>query len=201
MGSVLTLAQTFLRPYVVDGVPGSGVNQPLKSDGLNAFAQIDAAFTDLALFSAIGVAYATLAALTADTTGAHPLGLVFNDGTPANDGIYLWTAGAPGSWSNTGITLPSTYAAAVTQLQAAVPWRATTWCSVAQLRTQLGVLGLYETVQDAIQDGPAGPVTSLWNHGMTCTVGGPLGLLVQSALGYSGGQMATLFANALALPF
>lgn len=41
MGSILTLAQTWLRSYVTAGVPASGVNQPAKAEGLDVFEALD----------------------------------------------------------------------------------------------------------------------------------------------------------------
>ena len=177
MGAALTLGELFLRAYVVDGVPSSGINDPAKSDGIAAFAAIDAALSDIATFGGATVAFDTLAHLDADLTpGAGVLGIVYNDGTASNNGVYVKVGGTgTGSWTATGITLASAIGAAVTLLEAAAPWYNTSFAQVAQLRIALQNAGVFETVNTAVSGDPENPVNAWWTGGGMVTQAGTLG--------------------------
>jgi hypothetical protein len=109
MGSTLTKAQTFLRAYVTDGVPGSGANQPSKTDGIAAFADADSRLTGLESTVTSGLitedTWAHLSGITGTTIGEGAA--VLNDsgmhtdpvvsGTVPNQGTYAWSA-SPAGW-------------------------------------------------------------------------------------------------------
>ena len=97
--SVLTGAQVF-RKYQVDGVPGSGSNNPKKADTAAWATWLESMIGA----GSPGLAYATLAGLNADLAhGAASTALVYSDSTPANNGIYVKAgASGSGSWSRIG---------------------------------------------------------------------------------------------------
>jgi hypothetical protein len=94
-----TAAEVF-RNYVTAGVPGSGINQPAKSE-ISAWGTY---LESLLNGSAAGLAYATVALLNADLAhAANILAIVYGDTTPANNGMYVKVgASGSGSWSRIG---------------------------------------------------------------------------------------------------
>jgi hypothetical protein len=95
MGLMQSAAEIW-RKYAVDGVPASGPNRPKK-------AEIIAWGTTLETMLGAGVAglaYVDLASLSADLAhGANVTAMVYADGVPANNGLYLKVgASGIGSW-------------------------------------------------------------------------------------------------------
>lgn len=116
---ILSQAQAWLRAFVVDGVPASGSNEPVKADGIAVFQTLVSSLGTFGLASAVTVAWDTLAHLNADLS--HPastLAVVYNDGTASNNGFY--SRGSGGAWVSTGIALPTTFAADLTALSSTV---------------------------------------------------------------------------------
>lgn len=97
---VLKLAAEIWRRYVTPGVPSSGANQPNKDDIVSWGTWLES----LLGAGAGGLAYTNLAALNSDL--AHPANttaVVYNDATPANNGLYVKSGGSgAGSWSRIG---------------------------------------------------------------------------------------------------
>jgi polygalacturonase len=96
---MLTAAEVW-RKYQIDGVPASGPNKPDK-------AQVQAwgAFLESLLGAgAAGLAYANLAALSADLAhAASTTAIVYADAAAANNGLYVKAgASGSGSWSRIG---------------------------------------------------------------------------------------------------
>lgn len=95
-------AQTYLRDYAVDGVPASGDNEPVKSDGRAAFSALADAVDTLELGQAgAGLVFTDKAALDAALDyDANTKAEVYADSTPANNGVYKKVgASGAGSWS------------------------------------------------------------------------------------------------------
>lgn len=107
--SIAALARYTWRDFLTDGVPSSGVNEPVKSEIRTILGMIDTALTLIALADAIDVKFATKALMDADLAhAADTLAIVYADATAANKGIYYKTgASGAGSWVNTGLTLSS----------------------------------------------------------------------------------------------
>lgn len=112
MTAITDAGNNYLRDYVVDGLPTSGDNHPSKSEGRVVFATIDIALGSLGFAGAITVAKATLALLSGDLDhDADTLAIVYNDATPANNGIFAKSGDAGvGSWDQTDIMLPANFA-------------------------------------------------------------------------------------------
>lgn len=94
--------------------PGSSVpNEPEKVGIRELFAVIDIALASLGVNGAITVKKATRALLYADLAHiADTLAVVYNDATPAQNGIYAKVGGSgSGSWSLTALALPSSFSA------------------------------------------------------------------------------------------
>lgn len=107
--AIMTAANGWLKEINLAGQPAA----PLKRDGRATFAVIDAALASLGVTGAITVKKASRALLVADLAhAADTLAIVYNDGTPAYNGIYAKTGGSgAGGWAITGLALPSTFAA------------------------------------------------------------------------------------------
>lgn len=117
MTALTDRANSVYRDSVTAGVPATGPNDPAKSDIRALFALIDAALSSIGAGIAIGNAIVKpdLASLNADLAHADStLAVVFNDSTPANDGVYVksGTSGS-GSWLKTALTLPGGFYDAV----------------------------------------------------------------------------------------
>ena len=95
--AIKTIAEVF-RDYEVDGVPASGPHQPNKRDIRQTLGMLES------MLSQLGLGYATLALLNADLAhDAHTLASVYDDPTPANNGIYEKVgASGTGSWTRVG---------------------------------------------------------------------------------------------------
>ena len=109
MGDIKDLGRTFMRDFVVDGVPASGVNEPSKSDGRAVFQTIDAEVDALKAAQQAGtVAYATRAELFAHLDPDEgAIGEVYNDpnDSPSDrrNGRYTKNGAAgSGSWTRVG---------------------------------------------------------------------------------------------------
>lgn len=105
MGSIADAFASFLRDYVVEGVPASGPNRPRKSEGRAIGVMLEAAISNAALGSLLDVVKTTKANLDADL--AHPassVAMVYADATDANNDLYVKSgASGTGSWNNTGL--------------------------------------------------------------------------------------------------
>jgi hypothetical protein len=113
MTAITDAANSAVRDFAVAGVPSSGDHEPLKTDIRAVFAVIDAALASLGVNGAITVKKATRSLLYADLAhAADVLAVVYNDATAAYNGIYVKVgASGAGSWSITGLALPSSFAA------------------------------------------------------------------------------------------
>lgn len=101
MGTIADGFSSGFRDYANAGDPTSGAHKPIKSDLRALGATIEAVTNTLS--SGI-LSYATKAALDADTSQAdNKLAYVTDDATAANNGIYVFTAGSPGSWAKTAL--------------------------------------------------------------------------------------------------
>jgi hypothetical protein len=111
--SRMGLIRDFAATVFADG-PTSAPSQPPKSGARALFGLIDANLSNLINGLVIGgaVVYATRAALFADLARpANTLGIVYNDSTLAYNGVYVKAgASGSGSWSLTGLALPSSFA-------------------------------------------------------------------------------------------
>ncbi len=109
MGSTLDLAKEWLRAFVVDGVPASGISNPQKSDGIATFVDADTRLTNLeqtqgsskivqdtwANLSPIAGTFAGEGAEVYADAGTHTDPVV--GGTVANTGVYTWST-SPAGW-------------------------------------------------------------------------------------------------------
>lgn len=106
MGLISDKAAVWLRKYVVDGVPASGINQPSKEDGLATLNEVDLEVGGGYVGYATWDGSAGLAAHPGTTQGET--GKVLNDtgthtdptngNTVANPGVYSWTVASPSGW-------------------------------------------------------------------------------------------------------
>lgn len=98
--SIVKTAAAIWRKYVIDGVPGSGANQPAKEDIIPWGTLLET----LTNGSAAGWAYQTLAALNADLAhAANTAAVVYGDSTAANNGQYTKVGpSGTGSWTRVG---------------------------------------------------------------------------------------------------
>ncbi|MBP1849702.1 SGNH/GDSL hydrolase family protein [Rhizobium halophytocola] len=121
MGQIKDLGRWAWRKYAQNGNSASGFNQTKHED---IFAFVDA--TEAALSSAVNglmvgnaAVFATRSALFGDL--AHPsqtLGVVYNDGNAAYNGVYVKSGSSgSGSWSLTGLVLPSAFSAALADVE------------------------------------------------------------------------------------
>ncbi|MBW7967589.1 oxidoreductase [Bradyrhizobium sp. BR 10261] len=97
---ILKTAAEIFRRYVLAGVPASGPN-PVSKDDVIAWGT----FLETMLNGSNGgLAYATLTALTADLAhAANVTAIVYNDTTPAYNGLYIKSgASGSGSWTRIG---------------------------------------------------------------------------------------------------
>jgi hypothetical protein len=94
-----------LRDYATDGVPSSGVHQPLKSD-LREILIYHKSLIDSGAVG--GKIYASKAAMDADLTpAANTSAIIIEDATPANDGFYRKVGGTgTGSWTKVSSAVP-----------------------------------------------------------------------------------------------
>ncbi len=113
MGAITTTGNDVYRDFETAGVPASGAHEPEKAAIRSLQSMIDAGLSSLATFNAVGVGYATKAAMDGDLAhAAGTLAAVYNDSTAASNGFYVKTGTAgTGSWSVTNIGLPATFAA------------------------------------------------------------------------------------------
>jgi hypothetical protein len=103
MGAIFDAFKSAWRDYNTDGVPASGIYEPLKLPIRDIGATLESELDDIrALRSAGAVAFVTKAAMDADLSyPAHTEGHVWNDGTPANNGVYIKSGAAgAGSWGS-----------------------------------------------------------------------------------------------------
>lgn len=95
--------------------PSAEPSQPNKNQIVSLFQLLEMVLGTAISGLVIGnsVAYATRSALFADLARpAGTFGIVYNDSTAANNGVYVKAgASGSGSWSITGLALPSTFAA------------------------------------------------------------------------------------------
>lgn len=114
MGLITTSGAAAYRDWDTDGVPASGDHDVVKSDVRAVLATIDLALTSQVEGLVIGsaVIYSTLSALAADLAhNAGVLGVVYNDATVANNGVYVKSGSSgSGSWAITSLSLPSSFA-------------------------------------------------------------------------------------------
>lgn len=96
----IPMGSDVFRDYQVSGVPGSGPNQPDKSQ-IRALLSF---YETMLGAGAAGLAFATLAALNADLAhAANATAIVYGDGVAANNGLYLKSgASGSGSWARIG---------------------------------------------------------------------------------------------------
>lgn len=115
MSAITDDANDTFRDYVVAATPSSGAHEPVKADIRAWGALIDVTLTSAITGTVIGTAvtYATQAELYADLAhAAGVLGVVYDDATAANNGIYVKSgASGAGAWTITDLALPSTFAA------------------------------------------------------------------------------------------
>jgi hypothetical protein len=90
-------AAEILRDYQIDGVPASGASKPSKKQ-LRLLLQ---SFETLLATGQVSLIYANQVLLNADLAhGAGTAALVYNDATPANNGVYAKSgASGSGAWS------------------------------------------------------------------------------------------------------
>lgn len=101
MGTIADAFSSGFRDYATDGDASSGAHSPVKSE-IRAIGPTIEAVTGA--LSAGLLSYATKAALDADTAQAdNALAYVTDDATAQNNGIYVFTAGSPGSWAKTAL--------------------------------------------------------------------------------------------------
>lgn len=131
---IASTANEVYRDYVTDGVPASGPNDPAKGDIRALWAQAAAALADITTFAGPTVFFDTKAHMDADLVhAAGTPALVYDDGTAANDGIYIKSGGSgSGSWVATGIVLSGSVAGDLSTLQGDV---ATNTSDIASLKT------------------------------------------------------------------
>lgn len=113
MTAIRESANNTFRDHAVAGLPGSGDHDPQKAEIRATFAVIDVALGSLGVNGAITVKKATLPELVADLApGDGALAVVYNDATPANNGIYAKSGDSGvGSWDLTNLALPASFAA------------------------------------------------------------------------------------------
>lgn len=93
--------------------PTSNPDSPNKTEIVGLFGVVEGAVSSLVDGMVIGgaVVYSTRAALYADLAHlAGKIGVVYNDGTAAYNGVYVKSGGSgSGSWAITSLALPSTF--------------------------------------------------------------------------------------------
>lgn len=104
MGAVKDQIDYAMRDHNTDGVAASGIHDVVKSDVRAIGPLIETALANIGLGSMLSVAYATKAELDADLAhDADSVGLVYSDGTDANNDLYVKTgASGAGAWTNSG---------------------------------------------------------------------------------------------------
>lgn len=124
MGEITDSANDAFRDYEVSGLPSSGAHEPVKAEIRTTFGVVEIVLSSAVSGLVVGsaVSYATRAELYADLLhAANTLGVVFNDGTAAYNGVYVKSGGSgTGAWTLTGLVLPSTFAADLAEVLAAV---------------------------------------------------------------------------------
>ena len=124
MTALTDRANSVYRDFVTDGVPASGAFDPVKSQIRGIWNLIDAALSSIGAGVAIGnaITAATLAALNADLLHADGvLGIVFNDTTANNNGVYVKSGpSGSGAWFVTPIALPAGFIPAINASIAAI---------------------------------------------------------------------------------
>lgn len=115
--AIRTAGASYLRDYVTDGVPASGVNEPVKSAGRATFNliadEIDdvlagqqagliryATWAELAAHSTVGLATGDAANVIGVDAGTHTDPIV--GGTVDNKGVYRYQTGTPNGWKRLG---------------------------------------------------------------------------------------------------
>lgn len=73
--------------------------------------------------------------------------------------------------------------------------------SVVQVKQQLNVLGLFNTVNAAIPVSVTSNVNQAWNSGGFTQIGGPLLTFIFTTISYNAAQQATFNAAAAVLPY
>ncbi|MGL3208680.1 hypothetical protein [Bradyrhizobium sp. BR 1433] len=90
-------AASVWRNYQIPGVPASGARRPEKAEIVTWGTWLETLLSS----SAAGLAYSTLSAINADLAhNASTVAVVYGDGTPANNGLYVKSgASGVGAWS------------------------------------------------------------------------------------------------------
>lgn len=104
MGTITDSIAAAFRDFVSDGIPSSGIHEPLKSDVRALGPLIETAIGSAGLGALVSVTKTTKALLDADLAhAADTVALVYADATDANNDLYVKTgASGAGSWTNTG---------------------------------------------------------------------------------------------------
>ncbi|MFS0710387.1 SGNH/GDSL hydrolase family protein [Brevundimonas phoenicis] len=113
--SLMASAREVYRDAVA---PGTAVpNDPEKARVRALWSQLSAILSDIGLTGAVSVVKPTVVALNGDLAApADALALVYGD-TGANNGLYRKVgASGTGSWANTGVMLPTSFAAELSAL-------------------------------------------------------------------------------------
>ncbi|MBX3480076.1 MAG: SGNH/GDSL hydrolase family protein [Caulobacter sp.] len=94
MGLIRDTAAAVWRAFNTDGVPATGVHEPVKSEIIALMGNVEDAVVATELAGAVEVKYATKALMDADTSQADgTLALVLLDSTTANNGYWVWDDG------------------------------------------------------------------------------------------------------------
>jgi len=120
--ALISAANSVYGDFAVPGVPASGAKPLTRAEVRALFGLIDAALGSLGVNGAITVKKASRALLYADLAhAADALAVVYNDPTPAYNGIYAKVGDSgSGSWSLTALALPSSFAADLSQVLASI---------------------------------------------------------------------------------
>jgi hypothetical protein len=154
-------------------------------------------------FSSLSDLYAAdTGALFSGITGfpRHTVATIFTDPTSGNDGTWQKTGAGSGAGAWTQVST-ATLASLSAQVSASIPWAGATWAQVSQVKAALVADGNFAAVEAAILADPTNAAGQQWTAGGIATVGGPLGAAIKSTLGFSTGQMNTLWSAAAAASY
>lgn len=124
MGTITDSIAAAFRDFVSDGVPSSGLHEPIKADIRALGPLIETAIGNAGLGALVSVTKTTKALLDADLAhAADTVALVYADATDANNDLYVKTgASGAGAWTLTSVLHAAVAALFADPLQQAQSW-------------------------------------------------------------------------------
>lgn len=132
MTAAIDALKAWARDYQVSGLPGSGVNEPSKSEFRAAVDLLGEEIDDIRLSSGAGrklyLTWTELAAVSPAPAAGTPAEVADSDsgthtdpvagGTVANAGLYSYVTGSPSGWRRVGNTTTQAFNGRVTAVEA-----------------------------------------------------------------------------------